>query len=553
MSAELNFKDLLISVPFENGKEYESTRLFEEEFPHITWLTMNFALEQEDGDTVISLYGDDANVDLVGHLDGAFIFGAQAYRDRRNIVIECDDCNADLCEVATDLEGEGLIESPSGMYVDVLYIHKLELSREAYEAANLQDFFDKLPHAVYQHVGVMPELCCYLADAADGYYASQEQNTKYDPRSVGKDSIQMLMDNGYRLTSSHKLLYRYSNAEDEPTDMMKSDEDDAGNNMGYPGISASFAEGVPYETFEQMRAEASRDLLEDYTQIGYSAHAVHISRNAPKKLVEYVQAAIAAHNLGTPFDYALRHLVSGSEPDIPDIHLAFQRMYFAGKQHMEDTMRRMHPEAEPNAGEVYSDVALTRAKNTYYVAAMLYREGHMIEAHAMSRLMLEQIAWAYNACKAKDLEEAEKISPTKSIGRLKTKIKPVGRLYGALCEYVHLPLKGHYEFIDLSSGESSARYQFGVHSYNFGQIISYLADYWACVYEYTQANHFESLENWLSDSSGFMLNPERPFLAIIEPMREEITSIYASEYPSYADYLKEGWRLHPEEDEDISN
>lgn len=50
-----------------------------------------------------------------------------------------------------------------------------------------------------------------------------------------------------------------------------------------------------------------------------------------------------------------------------------------------------------------------------------------------------------------------------------------------------------------------------------------------------------------------MLNPERPFLAIIEPMREEITSIYASEYPSYADYLKEGWRLHPEEDGDISN
>lgn len=61
------------------------------------------------------------------------------------------------------------------------------------------------------------------------------------------------------------------------------------------------------------------------------------------------------------------------------------------------------------------------------------------------------------------------------------------------------------------------------------------------MYEYAQARHFGNLENWVSGSSDFDLNPERPFLGVINPIREELSTIYESEYPSYADYLRKSW------------
>lgn len=74
-------------------------------------------------------------------------------------------------------------------------------------------------------------------------------------------------------------------------------------------------------------------------------------------------------------------------------------------------------------------------------------------------------------------------------------------------------------------------------------MVSWLADYWADVYEYTQARHFENLENWVGDSSELVLNPNRPFLSVIEPIREELENIYAKEYPSYEDVLEKNWSL----------
>lgn len=150
-----------------------------------------------------------------------------------------------------------------------------------------------------------------------------------------------------------------------------------------------------------------------------------------------------------------------------------------------------------------------------------------------------------------DREAAEKVEPTKAIGKLKKKIKPVGRLYGNLSQYVHLPLKGHDEFIDLSSGKSAALMQFGAHSNYFGQTLAHLADYWADVYEYTQMKHFEELENWIEEPSGLLLNPDRPFVRTIEPLLKNLRDIYAEQYPAYEDFLESNWTIKSE-DEDTS-
>ena len=161
----------------------------------------------------------------------------------------------------------------------------------------------------------------------------------------------------------------------------------------------------------------------------------------------------------------------------------------------------------------------------------------------MSRLMLEQIAWAFAACEAEEYSLAEAIVPTKAIGKLKKKIKPVGKMYGVLSKYVHIPIQGHYEFIDLSRRRNEVLTQFGAHSYARGAIISQLADYWSAVYEYTQLRHFEKLENWIETPSGLEMNPDRPFLSVIQPIREELMREYEENYPPYDEYIKSHWKV----------
>lgn len=402
----------------------------------------------------------------------------------------------------------------------------------------------------------MPQVCCNLIADVEGYYEKQEELTDYDPRSAGKDSIRIFTENGYQLTKTGKLLIRLCDKDTIEAEGCEFEfngiEDEEGIDFA-EGRTDQWKSNLISDEMEVLQATISRHILEDHIQIGLNAHAVRVPRDAPSKLIKYVQAAIIAYNLRTTFDFALDHFLPEDEPDVPAIHLAFQEMYYAGIEHMDKTLRRMNPQVEPTAGEVFSDAALSRARNTYYVAALLYREGHMIEAHVMSRLMLEQIAWSFNIFEMKDRETAEKVEPTKAIGKLKKKIKPVGRLYGDLSQYAHLPLKGHDEFINLSGGRSATFMQFGAHSYYFGQILAHLADYWADVYEYTQARHFEELENWIKEPSGLLLNPDRPFLKIIDPLLKNLRNIYAEQYPAYEDFLKSNWTVKSEDESATAN
>lgn len=547
MRSEIRFDDLLISSPYGSGDAYESVEAFESGFPYIKEFEISFALESESGEQRVSLCGEQQSANPVGLLSGTLILGEQAFSDGEDFAELCDDYSADLCVVATELEKAGVLNDPFGVHYDVFSIHSLGLSRELVDASNLYEFFDRIPRFVFQHEGVMPQVCCNLVADVEGYYETQEERTKYDPRSAGRDSIRLFTENGYWLTESGRLLVRLHDEDVVEGEGREYDFREDGIEVAEDLIDRQESNFIP----DEVRFALSRHVLEDHVVVGLNASVAHVPRDAPRKLIRYVHAAIVAHDLGTTFDYALNHLLPENEPTIPAIHLAFQELYYAGMRHMDETQQRMHPRVEPNAGEVFSDAALSRARNTYYVAALLYREGHMIEAHAMSRLMLEQIAWSFSASGKRDRKEAEKVSPTKAIGSLKKKIEPVGKLYGVLSQYVHLPLRGHDEFINLSNGKSEAVVQFGVHSYYFGQILARLADYWADVYEYTQARHCERLENWVEDASGMVLNPSRPFLKIIEPLLENFRTIYAEQYPSYGDFLEGNWTIKNEnENED---
>lgn len=555
MNGTVNLEDILISAPYGSENEYESVTTFEDGDPYIKWLSIDFALENEVGFADVFVYGEKEKADHAARLFGALILGTQALEDGRNFIKLCDDCDGDLYEMAEELESEDLLEDLDGIGRNVLYIDTLELSSELIDASNLRQFFDLIPRYVFQYTNIMPQIICYQISSIEGYYEKAALETRFDPRSVNETSPQLFIENGYTASESGILLYKIvgedidvGDTDDEGPELDEDDPEiehkpDLGEPDPLTGEKAQELHAEYRSTQEKAFTLSNRSLLEDPIAVGFYSRTVLTPRTTPRELVSYVEAALCAHDLGVRMDYALKMYVSDSNTDIPPIHTLFQKMYFAGKTHMESTIERMHPKDVPNAGETFADAALVRAANSYYVAALLYREGHMIEAHAMSRLMLEQIAWAFAACKVENYHAAEKISPSKAIGIMKKKFDAIKGMYGALSKYVHLPLKGHYEFIDLSQGESAVMQQFGAHSYAQGTILAHLADYWSAVYEYTQSRHFDELENWTKTSSELELNPNRPFLSTIQPILEELMKTYEADYPSYGEFLRSHWAV----------
>lgn len=555
MNDIINLENLLISTPHGSKNEYESVAVFEESDPYIRWLSIEFALEDDEGSRDVSVYGETEKASNAARLSGALILGEQATIDEQDLIRLCDDCSGDLYEMAEELDREGLLEDFDGMGYNILYVHSLELSSELIDASNLIQFFTLVPRYVFQYTNVMPQIICYQVASVEGYYEEAASQTHYDPRSVDKTSPQLFIKNGFTTSESGILLYRIVNdgirAYEEDMEFDEEDQEgDQETDFDNPNPSMDEETREWYDDFrdslEKDFALSKRSLLEDPYGMALGSNIVLIPRTAPRKLIQYVNAALFAYDLGIRADYALERFASDLEANIAPIHELFQEMYFAGKTHIDSTIERMHSKDVPSAGETFADAALARAANTYYVAAFLYREGHLIEAHAMSRLMLEQIAWAFAVCEVEDYSAAKKVSPSRAIGMVKEKIKPVGRMYGELSKYVHLPIQGHYEFIDLSQRKTEVVQQFGAHSYAQGAIISRLADYWAAVYEYTQARHFDELENWTESASGLELNTDRPFLSIIQPIRKKLMETYETGYPSYSEFIRSHWTVGDE-------
>ncbi len=211
MSKEVNLNNLLLSASYGENGTYESAQTFWETDPYIKWLKIDFAIEDAEGSLSVDVYGEKEQATPIGSLFGALILGQQAYADREDIFLACNDCDEDLLTVMTELSQEGLINESLGGYQNILYIHNLELASEILDAQNIRQFFDRIPDFVFQHTNVRPEIVAYIIASVDGFYEKQAEKTSFDSRSVDGYSPLMFTENGYILSNSGNLLYREVN------------------------------------------------------------------------------------------------------------------------------------------------------------------------------------------------------------------------------------------------------------------------------------------------------------------------------------------------------
>lgn len=288
-----------------------------------------------------------------------------------------------------------------------------------------------------------------------------------------------------------------------------------GRKDGFPGIG-----------------ERIRDLLEDFEVVGTVAEIALVSRHAGRALHENIHAAIVASTFGlSSIDYAKKrycrnHREPHTDQSITEASHIYIKAYSIVKQYIWGMIQKIQTDGLPlpTNGVFGASLVLERLAYSFFSAHLLYRLGHRYEGHAVARLILEQIAWAYEAHTMDDLEKIDKIVTTKSISRLKGFVPQVGIMYGFLSDKTHIDYRNHLEFVQTDTGKNVIVYAQPMFK-EYAIIMLQLADVFGIVWEVSQIDYIPSLETIQTNGNGVQLNSSRPLLLEMQKLLAEFEYI----------------------------
>lgn len=259
-----------------------------------------------------------------------------------------------------------------------------------------------------------------------------------------------------------------------------------------------------------------QELLENFDVIATFRHIALVPGSSNlDDLNENVNAALIATTMGLKsIDHAKRRYVESKEERPEKFHSlgAYNEAYKHAKNYINVIMRKASTQGHPPAtvGVYGAAIVLQRLQSSFFCSHLLYNLGHKYEGHAVSRLILEQIAWAYTAYPLTDLEHVKKIETTKSIGNLKSLVPDVGRLYGYLSTKTHIAYDSHNEFLTESNNKGALFMSRGLY-YEYAQVILHLADLFAVVWEMSQFPYINGPEAVKMGDCGLEIDSSRPF------------------------------------------
>jgi len=281
-------------------------------------------------------------------------------------------------------------------------------------------------------------------------------------------------------------------------------------------------------------AEKVHELLEDYEIISSNLYTALIPRYFNvRTLRQNVEAAVIATSFGlSSIDYAKKRYCSSDsiEAEIEESNEigeygGYINAYKAAKKHILNMISKGSEEnlSLPSNGVLGARLVLERLLYSFFSAHLLYSLGHRYEAHAVSRLILEQIAWAHTAYQLETVEDIKKIVTTKTISKLKKTQPAVGKLYGFLSKKTHIDYKSHFEFIRVENGRNVMRHTQN-EFYEYAEIILHLADLYGIVWEVSQREYLKELESVEINDDGYSIKENRPFLNIMNEHLRRIES-----------------------------
>lgn len=276
-------------------------------------------------------------------------------------------------------------------------------------------------------------------------------------------------------------------------------------------------------------ARSIRDLLEDFERIGFGQYSALIpSCDFDSGLYNNVMAAVLASKLNlSSIDYTKRRYIPELIPDgntktIPPVK-RYIKAYMQSKYYIKTMLSKTSPAITetPQLGAFGAAVVLIRLQYSFFSAHILYRLGHKYEAHAVSRLILEQIAWAYSAFQLNDLDAVKKLVTTNCIGKLRKLNPAYGQLYGVLSKKVHIDYESHNEFLHIEDGNPTIL-QSHFDFYEYALVILTLADVFGIVWELSQTAYIQNFEATEVIDGVRSIRADRPFRKIVEGCLAEL-------------------------------
>lgn len=272
------------------------------------------------------------------------------------------------------------------------------------------------------------------------------------------------------------------------------------------------------ELFQDNTMSLLRELLEDFEVIATKQYMALIPNYEFKGFRDNIGAAIIASTLGLrSLDYAKRQYCDNKKDAQETEFTKYIDSYKAAKTHIHSVMSQLSTEGKnkPSNGIFGASLVLERLPASFFSAHLLYSLGNEYDAHAVSRLILEQIAWACDAYHYDDINKIRSIVTTKTLSELKRIIPECSRLYGLLSKKTHINYERHQEFLTVCKGRNMVL----LSHQNFSQyadVILNLADFFSIVWELSQLDYMIKLESIEVKNGCPAVIQDRPFRKVIE-------------------------------------
>ena len=190
-----------------------------------------------------------------------------------------------------------------------------------------------------------------------------------------------------------------------------------------------------YSDFETM----PKSDVEDFVFLGMPFTLVGIPSNASEELRRNISAGVVAYFQNySSIDYVAKHILASTERREQEKEDILFEISQTIKKEIIIAIRRFDEiEKKPAIHGIFAaEVCLMRLFISFRSVLIMIRLGMPFEASCLSRLILEQIAWAY--CIHELDDGVFNVSPPKSVTNLKKIIPYAGRLYGLLTKDAHI-------------------------------------------------------------------------------------------------------------------
>ncbi len=256
-----------------------------------------------------------------------------------------------------------------------------------------------------------------------------------------------------------------------------------------------------------------RDIIEDMHRkelIDFDALAdlqtlVYLPAESPTELKVNVVSAIKAYNGGyASIDYIKKHYGKkwGDYLNKKEGTSQIREIINVTLVKLEDMEKIAEINIPGNIGYVIARGALWRLQTSFKAALHLLRNSYYYETLSVTRLIFEQLAWIYKIYEFDTAEEILKISPTKSIGKIKNIYPEAGALYGFLSEHAHISSNLVSDYIHVSDSYSDVILKSPQNNDKSAYIILSLIDLYCIIIELIFYDFIDDCSSVFLDEEG---------------------------------------------------